>query len=121
MFCEGGDSMRVRFLVLIIMALVMSQIGASRAEAFVFIHEFLADPATNLAGDANGDGTRHSYDDEFVELFNLSSSAVDLTGWYITDSANSGTLRHTFGISSLIDPYSTYVVFGGGQESLFPG
>ena len=60
--------------------------GARMAEASVMISEILADPANGLAGDSNGDGTRSSDDDEFVELFNTSSAAVDLSGWKGRDS-----------------------------------
>ena len=35
----------------------------------VVIDEILADPPTGSAGDANGDGTRNTYRDEFVEIF----------------------------------------------------
>jgi hypothetical protein len=97
------------------MALMMSQIGANRAEAFIFIHEFLADPASGLAGDANNDGTRDSYDDEFVELFNLSSEAVDIGNWYISDASSD---RHFFNIDTWIQPNSAFVVFGGGSPNL---
>jgi len=109
--------MRGRFLVLIIVALLMSHVGASRAEAFVFINEFLADPATGLAGDANNDGVRHSYDDEFVELFNFSSVSVNIGGWYITDSEAS-IKRHTFDAGSKIGSNSTFVVFGDWMDEL---
>ena len=38
----------------------------------------LADPPSGTPGDANGDGTRSSSQDEFVELANVSSDPVDL-------------------------------------------
>ena len=59
------------------------------------INEFLADPASAaLEGDANGDGTRDSSDDEFVELLN-NGDDIDIGGWMISDSSSSA-LRHTF-------------------------
>lgn len=92
-------------------------LGAGRAEAFVFIHEFLADPASGLAGDANNDGIRDSYDDEFIELFNLSSEAVDISGWSVSDSV---AQRHEFDAGTEIQANSVFVLFGGGTPNL-PG
>ncbi|MFA5088128.1 MAG: lamin tail domain-containing protein [Candidatus Omnitrophota bacterium] len=109
--------MRIRCLLLVIAVLLVSNWGASRAEAFIFINEFLADPATGLAGDANNDGVRDSYDDEFVELFNLSSENVNLSNWYISDASSD---RHFFNVDTYIKANSTFVVFGGGSPNL-PG
>ena len=41
-----------------------------------YISEVLADPPPGLGGDANGEGKRDSYQDEFVELFNGGERAV---------------------------------------------
>ena len=43
---------------------------ASLAEATVVISEVLADPPTGEVGDANQDGQRDTYEDEFIELYN---------------------------------------------------
>jgi hypothetical protein len=106
--------MRVKcfFLSLIVIAWILWSV---RAEAFVFINEFFADPASGLAGDANGDGVRDSSDDEFVELFNSSTNAVDISSWSISDAS---LKRHVFTAGSIINPNSTFVVFGGGQPKL---
>ena len=45
------------------------------------INEILADPASGLAGDSNGDGVRDFSDDEFVEVVNVSGASVDISGW----------------------------------------
>ena len=34
-----------------------------KAEAFIVINEFLADPAADLSGDSNNDGTRNGSED----------------------------------------------------------
>lgn len=54
----------------------------------VCINEVLIDPnsATNNF-DTDGDGTASDLD-EFVELYNLSGSAVDISGWQLWDSGN---------------------------------
>ncbi|WP_420644077.1 lamin tail domain-containing protein [Candidatus Leptofilum sp.] len=76
----------------------------------VVINEFLADPATDITGDANGDGTRDSSDDEFVEIVNISGADLDVSGWSISDAVQ---VRHTFPTGSVIPADCTAVVFGG--------
>jgi len=80
----------------------------------VIISEIHADPASGLAGDANGDGTRSATQDEFVELLNTGFTAVDVSGWTISDGVG---LRHTFPAGSVIPPREAAVVFGGGSPS----
>ncbi len=76
----------------------------------VVINEFLADPATDLTGDANGDGTRDSSDDEFVEIVNISGADLDVSGWSISDGVQ---VRHTFPSNTVIPADCSAVVFGG--------
>ncbi|MFC1526504.1 hypothetical protein ACFL6X_06815, partial [Candidatus Latescibacterota bacterium] len=51
----------------------------------VLIDEILADPPSGEEGDANGDGARHSYHDEFIELRNAGSDSVSVGGWRMGD------------------------------------
>ena len=62
---------------------------APLAEATVVISEVLADPPSGLAGDANQDGVRETYGDEFIELYNAGSAPVDINGWRLGDSGKS--------------------------------
>jgi len=78
------------------------------------INEFLADPATDLTGDANGDGVRDSGDDEFVEIVNDTGSSQDISGFTITDGFG---LRHTFPAGTTIANGEAIVVFGGGTPT----
>lgn len=80
----------------------------------VIINEILADPASGLAGDANGDGDRDSSDDEFVEIVNLSGADVDLSDWEIRDSSS---MRHIFPAGTILPKDCAIVVFGGGLLS----
>jgi len=82
------------------------------------INEIHADPAGDLSGDANGDGTRDFSDDEFVEIYNNGSSAVDIGGFQIEDGAGS---RHTVPSGTVLDPGVALVVFGGGTPTGIPG
>lgn len=56
-------------------------LGAIPAMAAVYINEFLAD---NDSGLRDGNGTRS----DWIELYNDGTNAVNLGGWYLTDSTN---------------------------------
>jgi len=84
---------------------------AGDAEGLV-VNEILADPAFELAGDANADGVRSSVDDEFVELVNAGLTELCLDGWILTDAGNPE--RHRFPLGSRLGPGESLVVFGGG-------
>jgi len=77
------------------------------------INEIHADPAANLPGDANGDGTRDFAQDEFVELVNVGELATDISGWTLSDSQ----VRHLFPAGSVVEPGCAVVVFGGGAPT----
>jgi len=83
-------------------------------ESRIVINEVLADPTT----DANGDGYRHFAEDEFIELHNTGSTAVELAGWSIADNV---MVRFTFPLGARIEPGSYVVVFGGGDPETFSG
>ena len=78
------------------------------------INEYLADPADNLAGDANGDGTRSSSADEFVEILNRSAEPYDITGFKLSDA---DSVRHVFAAGTVVPPFEAVVVFGGGSPT----
>ncbi|HAV77211.1 MAG TPA: hypothetical protein DCX53_07645 [Anaerolineae bacterium] len=77
------------------------------------INEVLADPdATN--GDANGDGTVNTTQDEFVEIVNTDTTAYDISGWTLSDAVG---LRHTFPSGTVIPASCSVVVFAGGTPT----
>lgn len=78
----------------------------------VIINEFLADPPPDEAGDANRDGVRDAYDDEFVEIVNISASAVDISGWTFNTAS---TVQHVFPANTVLPPGCGIVIFGGGN------
>ncbi|WP_442265452.1 lamin tail domain-containing protein [Tenacibaculum sp. ZS6-P6] len=81
------------------------------------INEIHADPdATN--GDANGDGTVNTSQDEFIEIYNISGSDLDISGWVVADAVND---RHTFPSNTIIPANESIVVFGGGTPVTVPG
>jgi hypothetical protein len=78
----------------------------------VIFNEVLTDGTTNE--DANQDGTIEAMEDEFVELVNVSGSAVDMTGWILAEKDWDIHLpRHTFAVT--LNPDTAAVVFGGGD------
>ena len=80
----------------------------------LIINEFLADPATDITGDANGDGTRDASQDEFVELNNTSASPIDISSWTLADGY---AVRHVFPSGTVIPAACGIIVFGGGSPT----
>ncbi len=81
------------------------------------INEFQYDPdATN--GDANGDGSSNTTQDEFVEIYNDTGLDVDISGWTLSDGAG---VKHTFPAGSVVLNQCAIVVFGGGTPTGFFG
>ncbi len=75
------------------------------------INEFQADPDAVL-GDANGDGTPSTTQDEFVEIVNNSNLPLDIHNWELHDAIG---LKHTF--DTIIPGYGAIVIFGGGTPT----
>ncbi len=61
--------------------------------------------------DANGDGVAN-FDDEFVEIVNVSASAMDLSGFQIWVSQRTNA-RHVFPAGTILAPGCAMVVFAG--------
>lgn len=79
----------------------------------IVIAEIHADPSAS-AGDANGDGTISSTQDEFVELVNTSYAAVDISAWTLADLTG---VRFTFPANTVLPAREAAVVFGGGSPN----
>jgi hypothetical protein len=77
------------------------------------INEIHADPSAT-AGDANGDGTISTTQDEFVEIVNNTGAAQDVSGWTLSDAV---TVRHVFPAGSVIADGCAVVVFAGGTPT----
>ena len=103
-------------LPIVLLVLLCSSIPAQSAS--IVINEFLADPPSGLAGDANGDGTRYSLEDEFVEIVNASSVSINISGWALEDGTGP---RHVFPLGTSLPSMSAIVVFGGGTPTGYFG
>ncbi|MCY3868774.1 MAG: lamin tail domain-containing protein [Gemmatimonadetes bacterium] len=91
------------------------------AEAVVVINEVLADPPSGNRGDANGDGTQNSYEDEFVEILNTGAESIAIGGWQLSDLKPGSKGPFTFPPDTRIDPGEYIVLFGGGTPTGFGG
>ena len=78
------------------------------------INEMLADPAVGAPGDANGDGSTDAFDDEFIEIVNISATILDLSGLTLSDL---DSVRHVFPAGTVVPPQCAVVVFGGGTPT----
>jgi len=92
--------------------------GSLPPNSNLVINEIHADPANDLSGDANNDGTTDSGDDEFVEIINAGTSSIDISGYTLSD--NTG-VRFTFPAGTSLSPNTAAVVFGGGTPNGIPG
>lgn len=79
----------------------------------VVINEILADPDATL-GDANGDGTVNTTQDEFVEIVNNTGAPLDVSGWTLSDGVS---VRHTFPAGTVIADQCAALVFAGGTPT----
>lgn len=78
------------------------------------IEEILSDVPSGPDGDANGDGVRDAYDDEFVEISNGTTRAVGLRG--IALRVNDVD-KFRFDAAECLEPMQVLVVFAGGPEA----
>lgn len=83
----------------------------SDCAAQIVINEFVADPAR----DWDGDGALSSRDDEWVEILNLGSAAVDLSGYRLADGEGSPVWR--YGFSGAIAPGGVRIVYGSDSRA----
>lgn len=82
----------------------------------LIISEVLSDPPNGLDGDANADGERNAYSDEFVELENLTPFALALDDVHLYVGE-----RHKFHFQEFcLKPYEKVVVFSSGTTNLPP-
>lgn len=97
----------------LLIALMVLGLGTATAGGNLIVNEYQADPdSTN--GDANGDGSSSTTEDEFVELYNDTGVDLDVSGWTLADGFG---VRHTFPANSIIPANCALVVFGGGTPT----
>lgn len=83
----------------------------------LIINEVNANVAPGVEGDANGDGVRDAYEDEFVELWNTSSSTLRLDG---VEVLVGDALKWKFDEPYCMPPGQAFVLFANGTPNLAP-
>ena len=70
-------------------SLILDDDDDNQVQNSLVLNEVLYDPFNSgLNGDANGDGTYVQNEDEFIELVNIGSSSIDLSGYKVFDASN---------------------------------
>lgn len=83
----------------------------------LIINEIYQGPDGNL-GDANGDSVSPTFEDEFIEIVNVSGAPYDLSFCSIVeDSFNFNGPVHVFPEGTILAPGAALVVFNGGAIS----
>lgn len=78
------------------------------------LEEILAAVPSGDAGDANADGERDAYDDEFIEVSNSSPDPVGLRGLELRVNESA---KFTFAPEECLGPGEVIVVFSGGAPA----
>ena len=77
-------------LLMLMMTITPMPASAQGTGNSIVINEILVSVNNaNYGGtDWNGDGSMGSYSDQYVELYNPTSEAIDIGGWYLDDIAD---------------------------------
>ena len=101
-------------LLMITMTMVpmMAVSGQTAPTDSIYINEILVSPNNENYGgtDWNGDGSMGTYSDQYVELYNPTSEAIDIGGWWLDDIADGGSPACSVGWNTVLEP-GAYIVF----------
>lgn len=98
----------VPLAVMFALSFLVTVLPAS-APAQVVLNELMPDPASDWSP-TDGDEEYNSVEDEWIEVFNSGSVAVDVTGWRLRDAVSDSSWR--FGFSGVLEPGEFFVVYG---------
>lgn len=96
-------------LLLLLLLLAVCSVPGS-AQPGLKLTEVMYDVPVAPNGDANGDGTRQSAGDEFVELYNSSNTDIDLSAYQIIEREKQ--VVFTFPVGVILPAKTFLVVFG---------
>lgn len=86
----------------------------------VVINELSYDPSDGgVARDFNADGVGNEEQDEFVEIYNTTNQAIDISGWTLDDDNPGNGNTFVFQPATILSPNGFVVVFGGGIPTGF--
>ena len=88
----------------------------------IFCYNVTGQIVSNEYSAANYDTYLDNYGEyeDWVELFNTTSSAIDVNGWYLSDKANNPT-KWMVPSSLIIPPNGTVIIFCSGRDELIGG
>lgn len=107
--------MKSRILTIVLFLVAFSVHFYAQSE--LKVTEIMFDVPSSTAGDANGDGTRSSRWDEFIELYNSGTEILDLSAYQLVE--REGVAFFTFPLNTSLAPGQFAVVFGGGIVDSF--
>lgn len=94
-------------VVLALLLTVTAFAGSARAQ--IVLNELMPDPASDWSP-TDGNEEYDSLEDEWVEIFNAGSEAIDITGWRLRDAVSDSSWR--FGFEGVLEPCEFFVVYG---------
>jgi len=113
----------MRFATLLLLAALFAPLASAQANlSGMVINEILADPngGDGPDVDTDGDGTSET-DDEFVEFYNTSNAAVDISGWQVYQlSSDAPVLAHTFAANTMVAASGYIAVVGAWDPGTPP-
>ena len=91
---------------------ILSVSGQTAPTDSIYINEILVSPNNENYGgtDWNGDGSMGTYSDQFIELHNPTSEAIDIGGWWLDDIADGGSPACSIGWDTVLEA-GAYIAF----------
>jgi hypothetical protein len=93
----------------VVAVLSVAAVLATPAWSQVVLNELMPDPASDWSP-TDGNEEYGSLEDEWLEIFNAGSEAVDVTGWRLRDAVSDSSWR--FGFTGVLGPGEFFVVYG---------
>ena len=100
--------MKHTFYALLILLGLFSAVTFGQSD--LKLTEILWDIPASPNGDPNGDGTRQSAGDEFIELYNSGNSSIDMSGYVVIE--REGQVVFTFPFGAILPAKKFAVLFG---------
>ena len=101
--------MKTMRLAVVLALLLTVTVFAGSARAQIVLNELMPDPASDWSP-TDGNEEYGSLEDEWVEIFNAGSEAIDITGWRLRDAVSDSSWR--FGFEGVLEPCEFFVVYG---------
>ena len=109
---KSRSFLRAGFAILLLLLLPMTGVTTANGSQAAYISEFLVSPSTaSYDGvDWNCDGSTGSTSDQFVEIYNPDTSAINVQGWVLEVETAGVTESYTFNVPT-IEAQSRLVLF----------